>query len=450
MHRSIGAVIVICAFNIIKIQPQLVIPKIGDCERNQIGDVFCPDGTIYDYISCSCDNIQIQTDEFVRDRRSTNSILVSKLITDDSSSSTTASTQLCANNEVWNGKTCVSKAVLCPGGYQWNGNACIIQSTFEKVALVPSQPDTQCKHAQKLQNLANEQHLPPPSVMPIYSTSPACPFGYVWSDNSECVKQIPLCPSSYTFYDGACQLRPKPIYYEDHSQLIHPKPIRNDPDGISVPGVIDNNKWLQKPLGGISALPSPDQFSFTSATESKNDNQVNKTKQQNNQSCCSVISPRICRRTSNKSGAQWQCYNYKYKRCGSICTKPKIQLHPQKSSFVEPLLTMPPPPKRLFKLIRSHSIRPTRIGMCSHFLLEDSEFLIRFGFKCFIWSFSDCSGCLNGSFACSSDCFAYDCNTADCEFVDQDDFCSKRDHSDASNENYESDIYSDICAFTSS
>lgn len=62
-----------------------------------------------------------------------------------------------------------------------------------------------------------------------------------------------------------------------------------------------------------------------------------------------------------------------------------------------------------------------------------------------------------GAYACSSACFAYDCDPKDCSYVDAEDFCKRHvsnsgdNMSDgADNEDYESDVYSDICAFASS
>lgn len=72
--------------------------------------------------------------------------------------------------------------------------------------------------------------------------------------------------------------------------------------------------------------------------------------------------------------------------------------------------------------------------------------------------FSDCSGCLNGSFGCSRECFTYDCNPSACDFIDEDSFCQnhlRRRHNsnedqDTYDENYdESDLnenFSDICS----
>lgn len=39
-------------------------------------------------------------------------------------------------------------------------------------------------------------------------------------------------------------------------------------------------------------------------------------------------------------------------------------------------------------------------------------------------SFTDCSGCMNGGYRCSSDCFYYDCDQSNCDFLDEESFCN--------------------------
>lgn len=69
--------------------------------------------------------------------------------------------------------------------------------------------------------------------------------------------------------------------------------------------------------------------------------------------------------------------------------------------------------------------------------------------------FLDCSGCLHGEYACSSECFSYDCNATNCEFIDEDLLCGTSstnddDNSDVNNDDYENNLYTDICAYSTS
>lgn len=67
--------------------------------------------------------------------------------------------------------------------------------------------------------------------------------------------------------------------------------------------------------------------------------------------------------------------------------------------------------------------------------------------------FADCSGCVNGSYGCSSECFAYDCVASNCDFVDENRFCDSFPNdgtSDIESDEYESHDFTDVCAFVSS
>lgn len=69
---------------------------------------------------------------------------------------------------------------------------------------------------------------------------------------------------------------------------------------------------------------------------------------------------------------------------------------------------------------------------------------------------SDCSGCLNGSFGCSRECFTYDCDPSTCDFIDEDLFCKdhprrkQNSNEDIYDENYDeldlNENFSDICS----
>lgn len=332
MHRS-TVFILVCTIFFVAID---YVSSIYICDVN----TACPIGSEFNLIECKC----VQRINNLRKKRWTNSE-TRREITNESFNRRSNG---CSNNERWNGSDCVAKSTtLCSGGYHWNGNACIMQLTYETSAFLRSPPDLECKHAQKLRDLATENRLPA-RVMPIYSTSPSCPFGSILSDDNECVKQLPTCPYGYFYNNNGCQLRSKPIAQSNvddtESQLITTAPIKHDPDRIPVSEVINDNKWLQKPV-----------FSTVEPELSYSEYDTSRLPAQNkNEHCCQVISPRICQRFTNGSKTQWRCFNKNYRRCGSVCTKPIIQLRQRLSSFVDSILVMPPPPKRLLKLIRRH------------------------------------------------------------------------------------------------
>lgn len=389
MHRTFCSLFALCIIFLIETRQHFAIPQVGNCDRNLIGDKSCPDDYKYNEINCRCEKIDLNING--HNAQSANGSEVSKAITNDN---TSAPKPHCKNNEKWNGSACILEAIICPGGYQWNGNACIMQTSVQTAALIPSSPDLKCKHAQKLSRLADEQKLPL-TTMPIYSTSPSCPFSFVLSDNNECVKQLPTCPYGYVYQNEGCYLGSKPVhhYFEDNPQLI--KPIKNYPDAIFAP--LNINDSLQMPSFGfrpnLSRTPPiiPNQtinpypiFGAALPSLAYRTPSV-KESHSRREECCSIISPRICRRIANRSNAQWQCYNHKYNRCGNVCTKPKIQLRPRKSSFTEPLLVMRPPPRRLMKISGAQSFSETKIGTVFDFDMIHSGLTLFTFFFIFIY-----------------------------------------------------------------
>lgn len=331
----------------------LIVSKVRAC------NVFCDDGFKINYETCECieENLLYKNERKIR---STDSVSVTKLIRADLFAS-----HRCANDEHWNGNACISTISLCPGGYHWNGRACIIQTSIQTAALVPSAPDTKCEYAKKKEKETEEAAavaaaaalVPaniqlPPIVMPTFSTSPMCPFGFVWIDN-DCVRNQPICPSGYFYYKNMCRLnqRAKETTTESVTQESFTA-IEN----ILRENIMNGNKWQQKPLDiplRYETVKKQHEVEVTDETEDQD---------QNGQLCCSIMSPRICRRISSKSTEKWQCYHHKHRRCADFCTKPNIYLRPKQFSFNDPVLIMPPPPPRLMKLMQNHAYRETNIG----------------------------------------------------------------------------------------
>ncbi|XP_055308424.1 uncharacterized protein LOC129572484 [Sitodiplosis mosellana] len=396
---------------IIETNQLLIVPKVPAC------NVFCGNGFEINFETCGCVE-KTMLNESEQRVRSVDSVSVSKLIRADVFAS-----RRCANDEHWNGSACIATISLCPGGYHWNGRACIIQSSIQTAALVPSAPDTKCKYAKKQEKEAEEAAALvaanmqlPSTVMPTFSTSPMCPFGFIWSGN-ECVRNPPTCPSGYIYHENMCRLNRRVVETTTEPVTQGSLPSREN--------VFNGNKWQQKPFESTVNVKSPSRYD--SVKRQHTIDVVDETEisqDPNGQPCCSIMTPRICRRISSRTGAKWQCYHHKYRRCGEFCSKSTIYLRPKQFSFNEPLLIMPPPPPRLMKLMQKHAYRETNI---------------------------DCSGCINGTYGCSSGCFAYHCKPEDCDFIDEELFCENSTADDGSSQadDYEIDTNNDICAYTS-
>jgi hypothetical protein len=108
--------------------------------------------------------------------------------------------------------------------------------------------------------------------------------------------------------------------------------------------------------------------------------------------CCEIVTPRQCK----KRGAdEWICSHRRYKYCGKFCIADRLYMRPPTTSFNNQVLTMAPAPQ-------NHWMKPCYGRGCPPV---------------------DCSGCMNGSFNCSPQCYTYPCPGHQCTYIDADDFC---------------------------
>ncbi|KAG5681855.1 hypothetical protein PVAND_011262 [Polypedilum vanderplanki] len=118
--------------------------------------------------------------------------------------------------------------------------------------------------------------------------------------------------------------------------------------------------------------------------ENDNDNDEEK--------CCEVVTPRQCKKRFTD---QWICTHRRYKYCGKFCIADRLYLKPPATTWKNSILTIQPSPN------------PSWLTPC-------------YGKDC---PPVDCTGCTNGSFNCSPQCYTYPCASSTCTFVDQEDFC---------------------------
>lgn len=336
---------------LIEINQQPIVSKVSACS------LYCDDGFRINYETCACVE---KTWSNIKDRktRSLDNVAVSKLIRADVFAS-----RRCANDEYWNGSACISTLSLCPGGYHFNGNACIIQTTIQTAALVPSAPNKKCKFAQQKEaeetKAAAAYMQLPLTVVPTFSTSPMCPFGFIWLGN-KCVQNPPLCPSGYVYHDNMCHLNSQRVTGTTTETAT--REITPSITDIFKENVTNENKWQQKPFGRDLNVHVQSTEKYKAAKEIQHSGEIEMFQDLNGQPCCTIMSPRICQRSSSQSGGRWQCYHHEHRRCGDFCTKPTIYMRPKQFSFNEPLLIMPPPPPRLMKLMQNYAFRETNIG----------------------------------------------------------------------------------------
>lgn len=342
---------------------QLIIAKVLNC------NLFCENDRMIDFKTCTC--VEKSLEESERRIRSLDGIAsVSELIRGEEFNSSQSSNHRCSNDELWNGSACISSISLCPGGYHWNGRACIVKSyIIQTAALVPSDPGRKCKYAQQYAQHREEErsynnHLPA-SVAPTISTSPMCPFGFIWSEKG-CVRSSPGCPSGYSYFRNVCHLNSshsvgKITEITTETAIFEAMPLI---DEIQTQYSIKNDKWQQKAYESESEVKynSKDMPTTEHGIAEMSDDK--KFAYDENHQCCSIMSPRICQRIGSNLNEQWKCYHHKHRICGDVCTKPNIIMRPRQFSFTKEkqMLIMPPPPSRLMKLIQKHVHRDTNIG----------------------------------------------------------------------------------------
>lgn len=312
----------------------------------------CDDVSVIDYETCAC--IKTANSEIERKKRSSDGVSTLIRGVDE------ITTHRCSNNEKWNGSACISTVNLCPGGYHRNGHTCIIQTLIETAVLIPSAPDTKCKYAKQKEKEAERMQMPL-TVMPTFATSPMCQYGFVWMPNSGCVRN-PVCPTGYAYYNNVCHYNPQPlretvvVETTTHTSLPSSENTSNQ-------NSINGNKWQPNPIAKNVNVELSHKIETENDNSSADEGEEEISYNKNGQRCCSIMTPRICRRISNNLGEKWQCYHQKYRRCGNFCTKPTIYLRPKRVSFNEPILIMPPPTRLLMKLLQNHVFRETNIGM---------------------------------------------------------------------------------------
>lgn len=288
----------------------------------------------------------------------------------------------------------------CPNGYVFNGKVCV-------------------RHV----NIVNPVH-PPYGPVTHPFPRPACPFGFVWSNN-QCTQIKPLCPEGFIYYNNACYLKPRPHqppivestteYLERNVSFVPPKSEHrptNTAGEIIITNVIHNNNSIHNPInimtnnsnrfevhiyrgpnGGqtITATSCSDDLHLIRNNDTSSDSsgsrncsngaitiQIDSTTEshphqlananidsaeESGAPCCDIVSPRKCKRVSTKTGDEWRCYHRKYHRCARYCTQPKIFLKPRRVMYVEPILIMPPPPARFVKMMSYPSNRLSDIGL---------------------------------------------------------------------------------------
>lgn len=336
----------------------------------------------------------------------------------------------------------------------------------------------------------------PVTTSPVHHASEVCPVGYTWSNNI-CIPIQPICPEGFIFYKNACYLKPKPhtdvtngeaqiqtstenTYWEPSVSYVPSKcpSCDKNQNPTHITTIINYNNTVYSPINivsnhsndvriyrGDSAADVVTSSSHSGGVLITRNNETTyqplgenctqttiqigqpdqEQSQQSNQPqhltdsrefaeeevpCCEIISPRQCKRVGSGEDTEWTCFHRKYQRCGPFCTQPKIYLKPRRTIYIEPILIIPPPLNQYNKGMTHRTNRLGGVGRFSPNFFFWQNFMKNLNFL----NISDCSGCVNGGYRCSSDCFHYDCDQTNCDFLDEETFCNGESVKNGANE----------------
>ncbi|EDW13832.2 uncharacterized protein LOC6572229 [Drosophila mojavensis] len=213
--------------------------------------------------------------------------------------------------------------------------------------------------------------------------SPACPMGTVWW-RKQCQK--PGYITTVLEIDNVINNKHEFRTATENVNKVEYKTIKPYD-----PSTDQSHAYVESKVNSVVKTTTPDSLT-----------------QQLSASCCTVNSPRICR----KYGVKWVCFNQKRKLCDpKVCTSPVIYLKPPEIVELDNprMLVMPPNPP---------------ISSC---MTPD----------CLESAILNCSGCAQGlRESCSTGCYYYFCPSNRCEFKESEDFCAIYPGEFGCNKNY--------------
>ncbi|KAL7033644.1 hypothetical protein ACKWTF_007658 [Chironomus riparius] len=364
----------------------------------------------------------------------------------------------CPPGTVMINEKCQETTVSCLPGYEKIGNQCY------KILEIPTIPPpsleiaTTTKRAIITHPIDTPSELTTESIIPDIPPPPLtkiCPDDFIFH-NSQCYR----CPSGYLLCNGMClrnvapcrpnystipmpmppnfypniqipninihlnipshdipKLSPRRSDKEPINVINHIEPINNTiyninnithpvtlnnvnennifvytdtqcADGKIRTTIIKNNQTIMGCTDSDSSLKLENSPEKTTTEESDvRDEEITKS-----QKCCEVVTPRRCKKRFTN---QWMCTHRRYKHCGEICIANRLYIKPPATVWSNQILTIAPSPIQTY-------IKPC------------------FGHDC---PSVDCTGCIDGSFNCSPQCYTYPCYGDGCTYIDQNQFC---------------------------
>lgn len=280
----------------------------------------------------------------------------------------------------------------CSPHYRFNGTICVrVGTTGTDIPVEPI-------------DLENPVTEPTPAAATTPSILLPCPNGYELF-NGTCNIIQPICPNGFTYYNRACYRIYNLTQGNNNIWPTQPQshPINNADTGageivleFSITNTINNNNTIYAPINvhvpnrnliqvqaskgnndngdtgngndnsnnihRMTNIILPIQNHSTKLNNgnvldinNKNEDEENGIISEQHEKCCEILSPRHCKQAIDSD--EWICYHQNNHICSyEYCTQPKIFLKARRVQYSNSVLTMPPPPRRWFKLINFRSI----------------------------------------------------------------------------------------------
>ncbi|XP_039452004.1 fibrillin-1-like [Culex pipiens pallens] len=235
-------------------------------------------------------------------------------------------------------------------------------------------------------------------------SGPKCPVGTVSdpNDRSYCLYSSEhadfLCASEYYYKNGICQKRQYgdascPSGYRRKGDLC----VRRSCNSASL-----TNYCLTIGSTQTSFRPPEPQPHFVAQDSTSHMNPTNHANSPQGEKCCHIYSPRICQK--DEISQEWTCYHTEHERCGAFCTEPDQRIYLQTS--------------RSYNLDGKLILFPAAV-IADEEDEGDDDYIDE--------PYSDCDGCSDLSYDCSSYCYTFDCykDEGGCTYMNQEDFCRK-------------------------
>lgn len=249
---------------------------------------------------------------------------------------------------------------VCPFGYEWlNGTCHIIQPICPDGFSYYAKACYRIYNANELQrgNNNNAEHTRPPAHATHNNHNSPNNNG---NDNGEILLEFSI---TNTINNNNTIYTPINVNISNRVLQVEVATARPPASPTTSVTTTGNNNWQN----GISSITSnhfvnsnqhEHEVVVASISDAKDD--ANRSDSRNAipamaEKCCEILSPRQCKLADNSDG--WICDHQRYQTCAEYCSQPKLYLRARRVQYVNSVLTMPPPPRRWWKVMNTKMLQ---------------------------------------------------------------------------------------------